>query len=443
MFLFLFSILAEGGDIQSECIVEEVSSDQVDNQIFDSSGEIVENLVEQGDPQTIETVEDISSAFDLSSITDANGQEVYVVYCVMPEDGSADAATLVNGTQEPATITLNMDGETVEGFVPDSQVRSFGQQTDLQIKLEDNKENTSTISSHAINLLSNLGTPHQTIQIRMGNNERKTMMVDDLTPENIIQRPLKTLSQKAGLGIGRGRRKRQLMPCRECGKTFGSYKLLNLHMRIHHDMWIFNCNVCGMGFDKQSTYQRHLYSHQENKPFKCEICGKTFSSPGHLVIHNRSHTGFKPYPCNTCGKMFSDTSNLRRHEMTHDEQRAACKVCGKDYKNLNSLTTHMRSHDKCFKCALCNRTFYTPDDVSKHYQVHTERLLNPPELKPRKPSKAQARKAAHRQNVESREEEGEGDTDDVMNESPQHGPVKRVQEKPASLFGSNKKEPFR
>jgi len=66
------------------------------------------------------------------------------------------------------------------------------------------------------------------------------------------------------------------------------------------------------GMEQHTTEADRVWFGESNKT--CPYCGKTSGSMKDLEKHIRKHTNERPYPCRQCEKYFKDQSNRNRHE---------------------------------------------------------------------------------------------------------------------------------
>eukprot|EP00092_Neocalanus_flemingeri_P017824 GFUD01019288.1.p1 GENE.GFUD01019288.1~~GFUD01019288.1.p1 ORF type:complete len:212 (+),score=50.33 GFUD01019288.1:429-1064(+) len=69
------------------------------------------------------------------------------------------------------------------------------------------------------------------------------------------------------------------------------------------------------GMEQQTTEADRVWFGESMKGQPtCPYCGKTSGSMKDLEKHIRKHTNERPYPCRQCEKCFKDQSNRNRHE---------------------------------------------------------------------------------------------------------------------------------
>ncbi|XP_061750437.1 putative mediator of RNA polymerase II transcription subunit 26 [Nerophis ophidion] len=108
---------------------------------------------------------------------------------------------------------------------------------------------------------------------------------------------------------------------------------------------------------------------------QCGQCGRVLSSPAVLVSHLNLHIGHRPFSCRICRKDFPDARGLRRHSWVHADHRIhVCQQCGKGFVYSYGLTKHLQMvHRKIkpFVCQICDKAFFTKNDVEDHIRIHT------------------------------------------------------------------------
>lgn len=67
------------------------------------------------------------------------------------------------------------------------------------------------------------------------------------------------------------------------------------------------------GNSKDGQSRGEIFKH------RCKYCGKIFGSFSALQIHLRSHTGERPFQCNVCGSKFTTKGNLKVHYQRHTQ----------------------------------------------------------------------------------------------------------------------------
>lgn len=201
-------------------------------------------------------------------------------------------------------------------------------------------------------------------------------------------------------------KKKGLLRCDYCGRTFKYLSQFTIHQRIHTGERPFKCPECDKAFTKNSNLTLHLKVHRKNSGYQkcphckvnfssrgfpshmkihldemnqaseqksesvyqpksealetpvspvkkenkvCQYCGKTFAFRSALIRHVRVHTGEKPYKCDICGKAFGQAYFLRVHELTHwSVKRYNCTTCKKSFTHYSNARNHTcRVSGKC------------------------------------------------------------------------------------------------
>ena len=102
--------------------------------------------------------------------------------------------------------------------------------------------------------------------------------------------------------------------------------------------------------------------------YDCEHC--EYKAKQHLEIHTQgSHEGVG-FLCDLCSYKATRIANLKQHKKTrHEGLIFRCKEC--DFKSVYDagLKYHTQSvhfKERSFKCNLCDRAFFRPEDLRSH-----------------------------------------------------------------------------
>ena len=131
--------------------------------------------------------------------------------------------------------------------------------------------------------------------------------------------------------------------CQLCDRVFDGLDLLNLHLRVAHNMkdrvgnsvlsvTKFNCDICKKSFSTNGMLSRHVES---------KICQKTFEK----VPEKQMLPQFK---CGSCVNSFWDSYTLKKHfESVHLKlKKHICDICEMSFGTKDNLVSHSKIHKR-------------------------------------------------------------------------------------------------
>ena len=197
-------------------------------------------------------------------------------------------------------------------------------------------------------------------------------------------------------------KKIERVPCKECGKTFGSRNNLVVHLRGVHSIIekvvvIRECLFCSQ---KVENLSEHCYKFHKNEHLSCQDCDKVFSNPSkfktHIdMVHKKIYSGYcticekeklnlikhnvqchnkKSYKCDHCDKVYKHEGTLKDHLSSVNGTRAKkpCPECGNLYVNLNDHINRFHKGHKKTKnvkyCFNCQKSYHK--DIYDDHKLH-------------------------------------------------------------------------
>ena len=145
--------------------------------------------------------------------------------------------------------------------------------------------------------------------------------------------------------------------CEQCGKSFHSMHILNVHQRNHNT---FACPKCDKVSKSETALRYHLQTHGPRQ--KCPLCPKTFARTICLKSHLRVHAartkcpdcGVKHEPQDRCTRKVRKTvdpeyiNQILETIKSRKEKKHECNICGKEFTDRVILVRH-KSLKSCQK----------------------------------------------------------------------------------------------
>ena len=171
--------------------------------------------------------------------------------------------------------------------------------------------------------------------------------------------------------------KGQKFDCKDCGKIFSSYEKLSYHRDYQHNYRkrkVLKCDHCTKTYFLNWALKQHIRSHFPD--YQCDKCDKTFGSKATFTYHQKlveceekkRKKRNNNYMCGECNKTFTQKTNLKTHVKTFHQGsgyvRFKCDQCDQEFKSKGARYNHkQQSHPtastKKYFCKKCSYSTYT------------------------------------------------------------------------------------
>lgn len=142
----------------------------------------------------------------------------------------------------------------------------------------------------------------------------------------------------------------------------------SLH-HIHDDIEVLPIII------EKESYKKPIANVSQIKTFPCDLCSEVFPSPLLLNFHAIKHDSSKKQrKIQKTGDLSLPVSNKITYEQD-GTGRFICHICQGTYRTRDNLSRHIVKHnsEKNFKCELCPREFYFQRDLNGHVkQQHSK-----------------------------------------------------------------------
>ncbi|XP_052741352.1 zinc finger protein 699 [Bicyclus anynana] len=132
--------------------------------------------------------------------------------------------------------------------------------------------------------------------------------------------------------------------CLYCGQTFVQKSKLTYHIRKHTGENLESCTVCAKVFTSGCALREHMKTHvKKRQVVKCPLCDKTYQDERYMLRHLRTMHTRAQFSCPLCHKLLTSAAGLRHHVITHSNINTfLCKCCTKTYAVKRTMIKHLR-----------------------------------------------------------------------------------------------------
>ena len=156
--------------------------------------------------------------------------------------------------------------------------------------------------------------------------------------------------------------------CKYCDKVCLNEDTLSIHVNNEHAdrQPMFQCAFCGLKINEFSLYTRHLGEHSD-KVHKCYQCSEQFDNARLLRKHISGHIN----QCPLCFRVFESLLVLadhvnKEHGQALEEDKKKCPLCDATFDTFDELSKHCKEH-RSYSCDICYAGFVSEPLLVEHH----------------------------------------------------------------------------
>ena len=146
-----------------------------------------------------------------------------------------------------------------------------------------------------------------TDKVHEGKTQKCEFCIKSFFNKSSLKRHINTFHTNSSNNDSKNQKKYK---CQWCVKTFTCSNSLKRHISAFHQGQMPTCYICCKLFFNASKLIQHemkehgIKSKPKCKDYKCDICEKLFTKLHNLNVHKRMHGNVYPFGCSICGQKF-------------------------------------------------------------------------------------------------------------------------------------------
>lgn len=171
-------------------------------------------------------------------------------------------------------------------------------------------------------------------------------------------------------------------PFENCTSTFNRPSRLRSHVQRHQGIKVFQCVQCDRGYHQRQHLQRHVSEAHQNqsrleRSLNCNHCGRLFTTAWGLRRHQvkikKTNSDLRQHCCEICNRKFFTADDLVRHSFRHERFKCVHPSCPLSAHKFSwkFYIRHMAEyHSEPFECEHCGEKFIFKSKIRSHVKIH-------------------------------------------------------------------------